>query len=479
MRRGGKGPLFCGVDVGTSSTKIALFTSKGRMLYRSAAASAAPASQSQQIWGTFLQAWNTVPDIWKKEIQALCFVGHGPTIVPLVPDPEDKGSEGPVIGWWTHPPAHFLAQAHSKGFDPQIAPVMAKLVAWKNQSGAPPSEPIALLQPTDYLSFRCTRIIANSSFPVPGFLPWNSEALETMGLNPWFSAPRCVAAGKVIGRICNPAREKLGLRKDALVVSGCPDFAAALLGTATIEDGLLCDRGGSSQGVTLCSKNRIQRSGLVTTPFFIPGYWKISGMMNTTGSALQWFCAQVAQIPIDGLDALLYDQNRPSPILFIPYLSGERSPHWDPEASGGFLGLRMEDTPQRMALSIMETVGYQIRQIVHLMEEGNGVVREIRSTGGQARSDLWNQIKADVLGRPIVVGASPESELLGAAILAMAGFFGSDPFSLCQTIFAPAKTYLPDRSLHERYNTLFHEFSLLYPEQKARFERLARFRESQ
>jgi xylulokinase len=479
MRKEGKEPLFCGVDIGTSSTKIALFSSEGRMLYRSAAASDSHAVQSQQIWATFLRAWNTVPNIWKKEIQALCFVGHGPTIVPLISEQEDKGSESPVMGWWANPPADLLAWAHSRGFDPQIAPVMAKLVAWKNQSGSAPSKPIALLQPTDFLAYRCTGIVANSSFPVPGFLPWSPEALDTMGLKDWFTAPRCIPAGEVIGGISKPALEELGLRKDAVVVSGCPDFAAALLGTATIEDGLLCDRGGSSQGVTLCCKKRIQPPGLVATPFFIPGYWKISGMMNTTGSALQWFCAQVASIPIDGLDALLFDQNRPSPILFIPYLSGERSPHWDPEASGGFLGLRMEDTPQRMALSIMETVGYQIRQIVRLMEGAGGVVREIRSTGGQARSDLWNQIKADVLGRPVVVGTSPESELLGAAILAIAGFSESDPFTLSQTFYAPAKTFIPNQSLHKRYNTLFHEFSLLYPEQKNRFERLARFRKSQ
>ena len=134
--------------------------------------------------------------------------------------------------------------------------------------------------------------LANMSFPTSGTFP-SEEALEERGWSNAFLVPELIETGRPLSFVNQEAAAGLGLTTQTLITSGAPDFVAALIGTGTVENGFLCDRGGSSQGVTLCSGTKAFPTGLMTTPFFTPGLWKISGIMNTTGIAVEWFCKKV------------------------------------------------------------------------------------------------------------------------------------------------------------------------------------------
>ncbi len=372
---------------------------------------------------------------------------------------------GRAITWMDQRGSEYLEEVMTAEPDEQLARVLCKLITL----GRNTSERSILLQPADFINLRMTGVTANCSFETEGFLPWKESTLKKLELEESFEIPELIESGRVVGKVMRRVADELGLSRDVEVVSGSPDFAAALVGTNTVRSGDLCDRGGTSQGITLCSRSKAEIEGLLTTPFFISDHWKISGLMNTTGKALEWLQEKITS-KHHLKDEL--SEKRPTGVVFLPYLSGERSPHWDDNARGLFFGLDLETNAETLLVSVMEGVAHGISQIIGKMESAGCEIDNVRTTGGQALNALWNQIKADVLGKIVQVPEMKDSELLGAAIYAISYLRSCSIVEASDSLFRIEHVFHPDKEKHQFYQMYQPVFETLYENNKGLFRDL-------
>jgi xylulokinase len=157
---------------------------------------------------------------------------------------------------------------------------------------------------------------------------------------------------------------------------------------------------------------------------------------------------------------LLKGARDPAPLIFLPYLQGERVPYWDPALRGAFLGLNRRHGAADLAWAVLEGVAFQNRVVLERAETGLGrQVEEIRLGGGAAANPVWRQVKADICGRPVVVGASQEPGLLGGAILAWTALDVFPSLAVAQDALATiAARHVPDSARTERYDALYRLF---------------------
>lgn len=471
--------LFLAIDIGTTNTKVAIFTSGGQLLSSSEQRCTASMINhhyeidAESWWSATKRTVAGLPRDLKKRVSLLSITGQGPTIVPVN---ENGQIAHKAIMWLDTRGGDKVESILKMGADEQTAATLAKLI-WLNDRI---EDKAYLLQPADYICMKLTGKLVNMSFDAPGFRPpWcQSDVMQRIGLQGDFFEADFVAAGSEIAGVIPHVAQELGIPSSVRVIAGAQDFAAALVGTGTVEDGYLCDRGGTSQGVNLCTKKKVSCDGLMTSPFLIEGYWKISGVMNTTGKAVDWFCLKVADCKDLLKDAsdILDDVKRPTNLIFLPYLNGERSPYWNVNARGVFFGVALEVDRMRLLVSIMEGVGFAIADVVNRMEAEGCIIKKVRTTGGQASNPLWNQIKADILDKEIEVPSVSESELLGTAIFAMSFAYRETIAEISKKVVKIANVFSPDHERHDRYMRLFEVYRELYRRNKDLFDVLTELR---
>jgi xylulokinase len=196
------------------------------------------------------------------------------------------------------------------------------------------------------------------------------------------------------------------------------DTWAAVLGLGAMRAGLAYNVSGTTEVLGVVGAAPAVADGLLTVDW--RGLWQLGGPSQTGADALAWLAA-ICGGDVAALDAALAAPRDRQPVLFLPYLSGERVPHWDAQLRGAFVGLSRRHGPGDLACAVLEGVAFQNRLVLERAEAVTGRVREIRFGGGGAANARWRQIKADVCGRPVVTGAAQEPGLLGAAILAFVG----------------------------------------------------------
>lgn len=465
--------LILAIDVGTTNVKSALFDPEGNQVavYKNRCDSSNKnvnnGDRAENWWGAVLRNINKIPDRTRKRITAVSIIGQGPTIVPLNVTNKEANT---AITWLDNYREESIPDSAMDELDPQLSSVLAKLLWLQDNIDGK----YYLLQPADFVAFKLTGKVCNMSVDREGYLPWNDDMLQKYNLAESFDIPKLISTGNIVAPISKEVANQLRLTEGAVVVAGAPDFVASLVGTGTVKKGYLCDRGGTSQGVTLCSSSNIKEDGLLTTPYFIKDFWKISGIMKTTGKSLDWFSRNVIDFQIKGQTPDLGSVVRPTGLLFLPYLNGERSPYWDPQAKGVFFGLDLEDTKHTMLLAIMEGIAFGVRDIVERMEQSGAQIKELRVTGGQASNHLLNQIKADVLGKKIHLPKANESELLGATIFALSATTGRTISKISKEIVEIEETFHPDLDKHSEYSSLFELYRDLYSNNAAAFKEISK-----
>ena len=202
------------------------------------------------------------------------------------------------------------------------------------------------------------------------------------------------------------------------VVAGTMDAWANVYGSGVVEHGDAMEVAGTSEILGVLSRERHPAEGIVT---FIPvdGLHLHAGPTQAGGAALAWFASVVG---LSIADVLAAAQTGGSGPIFLPHLLGERAPLWDADARGAFVGLSSDHSLPELSRAVLEGVAYSARHLLEELEQAAGVEAEtLNASGGGAQSDLWCQIKADVLARPIARVAVRHSGCLGAALMAAAG----------------------------------------------------------
>ncbi len=452
--------LFAAVDIGTTNVKIAVFDENGEKIFSfqqrciQSVRDDVHEIDPEKWWRTIVQGFHKIDEQLRKRIAATCVTSQGPTIVLLTASRKLLGN---AITWLDKRGLDKLRDITSQGIDEQTGIGLAHLLFFKDLI----EEQVFLLQPSDYIVFKLTGEIVNATFPKKGYIPWYQEDLEKFNLNKKFLIPKIVPAGEIVSTIRKTSAKILGVSEELKVVAGAPDFAMALLGAATLQDGYLCDRGGTSQGVTLCSARKPESGGLIVTPFIFDNLWKVSGVMTTTGAAYEWMSRNITRTRLVELSKLI-TVKRPTNLIFLPHLNGERSPYWNPKMKGMIFGLTLENDWKTLLVSVIEGVAFSIRQIIELMEASGCKITKIRVTGGQALNDLWNQVKADVLNREIEVPQVHDSELLGCAICSISALKKEDLKSLSEKLVKIEKQFSPVLQRQQLYEKLYEMYKLLH-----------------
>jgi xylulokinase len=254
---------------------------------------------------------------------------------------------------------------------------------------------------------------------------WSAEILDALGLDPaWL--PPTFEGPEVTGAITAEAAELTGLRAGTPVVAGGGDQAAAAVGVGSVEPGISSLSLGTSGVVfTTTEGPTVEPQGrLHAFCHSVPDRWHLMGVMLSAAGSLRWFRDALA--PGVGFDELV-GQAAAVPagsrgLLFLPYLTGERTPHPDPLARGAFVGLTVSHTRAELTRAVLEGVAFGLRDSLELLRAiGVEPPGEIRATGGGIQSPLWRRILADVLGAAIVTTSTAEGAAQGAATLAAVG----------------------------------------------------------
>lgn len=314
---------------------------------------------------------------------------------------------------------------------------------------------------------------------------WHKPFLDKLEI-PEGKLPRPLAPHEVAGEITREAASLTGLKKGTPVFAGAMDSVAASLGSGVMEPGECFVIMGTA--VRVCSP--------LGTPSFdhrfmncthlTDGRWLAIGAMNGAGSSLRWIRdtfgqmeRQVAEMSGTNVYDLLTAQAASAPpgakgLVFLPYISGERTPIWDPYARGVFFGVTLGHNRQDFMRSVLEGAAFAIRHSVEILEEGGAEIHEVKIGGAAARSVVWNQIIADILGKPVVSLAEEHTEVLGAAMLASVASGAHPSYGAAAEAMARTdRRFEPDPRAHGAYNQLFPIYKELYPDVKPYMERLA------
>jgi xylulokinase len=288
-----------------------------------------------------------------------------------------------------------------------------------------------ILLPKDFVRFKLTGEYATDVSDASGTAlfdvvrrQWSSELVDRLHLDATI-LPRVLESPEISGRVSPTAASATGLVAGTPVVAGGGDQAASAVGNGIVEPGhVSCTIGTSGVVFAHTASPLYDPAGRVHTfCHAVPGAWHVMGVTQGAGLSLQWFQRNLA--PDENYEALIASAAMSPPgsqgVYWLPYLMGERTPHLDASARGGWVGLTAKHSRADLIRAILEGVSYSQKDGLDIIE-GLGVrVDSVRLSGGGARSGLWRQMFADVFGRRVAILETEEGSAYGAALLALVG----------------------------------------------------------
>ena len=304
---------------------------------------------------------------------------------------------------------------------------------------------------------------------------WSSEVLAALDI-PASWMPRLAEGPEITGQVSAEAAAITGLKAGTPVVGGGGDQAAGAVGVGAVEPDVISLVVGTSGVVFAPLANyAFEPDGrLHAFCHAVPGMWHFMGVTLGAAGSLQWYRDTLApNSSFDQITAAAADVPPGSDgLVFLPYLSGERTPHPDPLARGAFVGLTTRHTQAHMARAVLEGVAFSLKDCFGLMENaGLPDQLQVRIAGGGAKSAVWRQIIADVIAQPLVTTNSTEGAAFGAALLAAvgAGIF-PNVASACKTAIRTGSSTEPQDPA--AYDHAYGNYRALYPALKDIFAKM-------
>jgi xylulokinase len=287
--------------------------------------------------------------------------------------------------------------------------------------------------------------------------------------------PAALESPAVSGRVTASAAADLGLSEGTPVVAGAGDQAAGAVGTGAVLPGVVMVSIGTSGVVfTAAERPAIDRRGrLHAFCHAVPGLWHVMGVMLSAGGSFGWLASTLGKSEEHLSDAAERSPAGAGGLIFLPYLSGERTPHADPLARGAFVGLTSGHGPGDLARAVMEGVAFGLRDCLELVRGLSLPIEEVRLIGGGARSPLWRQIVADVFGLPILGLEAEEGAAYGAALLAGVGAgVWRDVSAACRAAVRTAGRVEPQPGAVPLYDEMYGRYRDVYPKLRDSFAAL-------
>ena len=369
--------------------------------------------------------------------------------------------------------------------NPALTGFTAPKILWLRDNEPENYEKISrVLLPKDYIRYELTGEMATDVADASGTLlfdvanrRWHTELMGILGI-PIEWMPRAYEGPETTGTLLPQVAEATGLPAGIPVIAGGGDQAAGGIGCGIVKPGIISATLGTSgvvfafsEAITLDPQGRVH-----TFCHSVPGKWHVMGVMLSAGGSLRWFrdalCPSEKAVAAEtGRDAYEYitaaAETAPvgsEGLVFLPYLTGERTPHKDPYAKGAFVGLSLRHTRAHMARSVLEGVAFGMRDSLEIIREMGVPTREVRASGGGAKSRFWRQMQANVNNAPIVTINVDEGPAYGAALLATVetGLYGSIE-EACEATIHTVDSCQPDPGIAAEYEPWFRLFQETYP----------------
>jgi xylulokinase len=351
-----------------------------------------------------------------------------------------------------------------------------------------------ILLPKDYIRFRMTGEYATEVSDASGMLlldvvnrKWSDELLSLLQIDKSLLA-RLHESQEVTGTLTKRAAVALGLKEGIPVVGGAGDQAAGAVGNGIVVPGMVSAALGTS-GVIFAHADvpTLDPLGRVHTMCHaVPGKWCVFGCMLSAGGSFQWFRNNFAETElalakkkkVDPYNLLVAEAATAPPgcegLFFLPYLTGERCPHPDPNARGGWIGATARTTRPILIRSVLEGVTYGMRDALEIIRGMGCPVTQARASGGGSRSAFWRQLQADIYQTPIVLTNATEGPAYGVALLAGVGTgVWSGVEEACRATIRQTQKVSPRKKSAELYDRHYATYRKLYFDLKDRFTEIA------
>ncbi len=351
-----------------------------------------------------------------------------------------------------------------------------------------------ILLPKDYIRFKLTNEYFTDVSDASGTSllnvkerKWSNDILNKLEI-PFEWLPEVVESTYQTGKICHEAASATGLIDGTPVFAGGGDQAAGAVGTGAIKEGIVSIVLGTSGVVfTHSEKYRFEKEGkLHAFCHAVENKWHLMGVTLSAAGSFRWFRDNFAleeiiesgKLKKDVYEILTEKAETVSPgsdgLIFLPYLTGERTPHPDPFAKGGFFGINIRHTKSHFTRAILEGVSYSLKDCFELISNFGIKAESIVISGGGAKSNLWKSIIADLFNAEIYTLTCTEGAPYGAAIIAAtgAGFYKSVN-EACENILKKATSIYPDKQRSVIYNDYYQVYKRLYDQLKNSFEEVS------
>ena len=508
-------PFFLGIDIGTSGTRAILIDQKGKL--RGVGSASHTCQSPHPLWSEQSPAewWAAVRESVPAAVKAagakpgdIAGVGLSGQMHGLVLLNKKHEVLRPAILWNDQRTGAECEEITSKAggrkklldmvSNPALTGFTAPKILWVRKNEPKIFEQaVKALLPKDYIRFCLTGEFATEVSDASGTLlldinkrQWSKALLDKLSLDRSL-LPDVFESTVVSGKISAAASDALGgaIAAGTPVVGGGGDCAAGAVGAGIVKSGI-CSVSIGTSGVVFVHADQPKTDPEGRAHTFchaVPGKWHNMGVTLCAGGSLQWFKnalghPESAVAKLTGGDPydILVQEALGTPagsegLCFLPYLSGERTPHADSYATGSFIGITPRTTKGHMARSVVEGVGYSLRDCLEIFRGMKVPVEEVRVTGGGAKNVFWNQVLADVFGQATCSLAASEGAAYGVALLAAVGTkeFKSIEEACEATVrtCAPVKADPKRAKVYEKYYPLWQN---LYKSLKKDFEALSK-----
>ncbi len=341
-----------------------------------------------------------------------------------------------------------------------------------------------VLLPKDYIRYKLTGQYAMDKADGAGTVlfdlklrDWSREVLDALAIDASWMPPTFEGT-EFTGRVNEEAASLTGLKVGTPVAAGGGDQAAQAVGVGAVEPGVVALTVGTSGVVFATTPSALiePKGRLHAFCHAVPGMWHFMGVMLSAAGSLQWYHDALAS-NMDFDELLKEAESIPAGcegLQFLPYLSGERTPHPDPLARGAFIGLTLRHSRAHMTRAVLEGVSFGLKDSFTLIQNaGLGKIAQVRASGGGTKSALWRQILASVLEAELVTVNTTEGAAYGAALLAGVGAGAwSDVVSACNMAVKLTGSTMPDPAQVEAYRKAYPLYQELYPALKSNFAKM-------
>lgn len=448
--------LILAIDQGTSGCKLTIFNLDGLVI-----------ADTTKTYDTFYPAENFVEqdcDTWwdvivegiqemlldkainAEDIKAIGVDGISWACIPI--DQEGKVLY-PTMIWldrrgkeeanWMKEVAGEEALIELSGNPVDACYITPKMLWLKNHHPEVYNKTYKFLQSNGFIVYRLTGAISQDYSQGYGFHffdmtkgEYNEEMANRLGISLDLVGP-LVHCHDVVGGVTEVVAKLTGLKAGTPVVAGGLDAACCTLGAGVVKAGQTQEQGGQAGGMSIALDQPLVHPKLILGYHVVPDMWLLQGGTTGGGGTLNWFNREFGgeeklEAKKEGTNPFAVMSKKAESIkpgsdglVFLPYMKGERSPLWSPEAKGVYYGLSFDKTKAHMIRSTMEGVAYSLRHNIETAYEVGASVGKLSSVGGSSNSDVWTQLKSDITGCDIEVPYSDFATTLGAAILAGVG----------------------------------------------------------